>query len=109
MGLMPLPEDDWTLGKCALKALLYMASGVPAVCSAVGEVTKIIDDGVNGFLARTEEDWYRILDTLLRDRSLGERVAAEARRMVVDRFSVSAAAFRLFDVLELLLEEGAVE
>src|SRR5262249_34791093 len=33
IGLMPMPNEDWARGKCAMKALLYQACGVPAVCS----------------------------------------------------------------------------
>jgi len=36
IGIMPMPDDKWSLGKCSLKALLYMAMGIPAVCSPVG-------------------------------------------------------------------------
>jgi hypothetical protein len=33
IGLMPLPDNSWTRGKCGCKALQYMALGIPAVCS----------------------------------------------------------------------------
>ena len=31
VGIMPLTEDPWTLGKCAMKAIQYLGIGVPAV------------------------------------------------------------------------------
>src|SRR5207247_6072798 len=36
IGIMPMHDEEFALGKCAMKALLYMAMGIPAVCSAIG-------------------------------------------------------------------------
>src|SRR5262249_14824025 len=59
VGIMPLPEDPWTLGKCAMKAIQYLGIGVPAVVSPVGANEEVIEHGVNGFHARTTEDWVQ--------------------------------------------------
>ena len=51
IGVMPLPDDNWSKGKCGLKALQFMALGIPTVCSPVGVNTDIIQDDQNGFIA----------------------------------------------------------
>ena len=51
IGIYPLRNDEWALGKCGFKAIQFMACGLPVVAAAVGVNREIIQDGVNGFLA----------------------------------------------------------
>lgn len=102
VGLMPLPEDEWTRGKCALKALLCMASGVPCIATPHGAVLDIIRHGENGWLADSAEEWRAGLKAL-RDPALRSRLGAAARATVEERFSLRLAAPRMADILEALL------
>jgi len=108
IGLMPLPDNELARGKCALKALLYMASGVPAVCSPIGAVTRIITDGEDGFLAASPDDWHAKIERLIKDAPLRERIAEKARRTVESHYSVSAYAPRLLRILRTLCKDGGV-
>ena len=104
---MPLPDTPWARGKCALKALVYMACGVPAVCSPVGVVSTIITDGRNGFLPSSDAEWGETLERLLGDAALRRRIAAEGRKTVEERYALDAHAPRLLAVLRDLCGEGA--
>ena len=90
IGIMPLPDDDWTKGKCGLKGLQYMALEVPTIMSAVGVNTKIISDGENGFLARNEDEWFQKLCLLIENSELRKRVGKEGRKTVKENYSVQA-------------------
>ena len=70
IGVMPLPEDKWSKGKCGAKALQFMGMGIPTVCSPVGVNTEIIQDDQNGFFASTEDEWVDKLSRLLRSAEL---------------------------------------
>jgi glycosyltransferase involved in cell wall biosynthesis len=105
IGLMPLPDTPWARGKCALKALVYMACGVPAVCSPVGVVSTIITNGRNGFLAASGGEWEGVLERLLRDAALRREVAARGRETVEERYSLAAHAPRLLAILRDLCGE----
>lgn len=89
IGLMPLPATDWACGKCGLKALQYMALEIPTVMSPVGVNVEIAAGGA-AVLAGPPEDWHRALAELVVDREKRARIGAEARKRVVDRYSVEA-------------------
>jgi len=90
IGIMPLPDDEWSKGKCGLKGLQYMALGIPTIMSPVGVNTEIISDGVNGFLASDEADWISKLESLIDSKELREKLGTESRRTVILRYSVEA-------------------
>jgi len=100
IGMMPLPDDDWSRGKCGLKALQYMALGIPAICSPVGVNSDIIRDGVNGFLASTEDDWVEKLATLLRSAELRKRFGLAGRRTVESRYSARSQVPRVLEIFK---------
>ena len=85
IGLMPLPDAPFTRGKCAMKALQYMALGIPAVCSPVGVNSDIIHDGENGFLASSEEEWVQVLARLLDDAKLRAEIGEAGHQTVFAR------------------------
>ena len=85
---MPLTDDAWSRGKCAFKLLQYMAAALPCVASPVGANTEAVIDGVNGFHARTTEDWERSLEALLLSPELRARFGASGRAHVESRYSM---------------------
>ncbi len=99
VGIMPLPDDPWTRGKCGLKALQYMALGIPPVVSPVGVNTEIVRHGQNGFLASTPEEWVERLAGVLADEELRGRLGREARITVEERYSARVHAPRLAKIL----------
>ncbi len=108
IGVMPLFDTEWEKGKCALKALEYMAMGIPAVCSAVGENNYVIENGVNGFLCRNEDEWVEALEKLIIDKELRERLGREGNKRVLERYSISVNAKRLAKILRRL-DNGRTE
>jgi glycosyltransferase involved in cell wall biosynthesis len=95
IGVMPLPDAEWERGKCGLKALQYMALGVPPVVSPVGVNTQIVTHGKNGLLAATDAEWEQGLERLLDDPALRLRLGQAARRTVEESYSAAVVAPRV--------------
>ena len=102
IGVMPLPDTPYARGKCAFKLIQYMALGRAAVASAVGVNTEVVDDGVNGFLARGPGDWEASLTALIEDASLRARLGDRARARVEARYALDAVIPAYAEILEAL-------
>lgn len=110
LGVYPLPNEEWVLGKSGLKALQYMGMGIPVVASAIGEASEFIRDGENGFLARTPEEWLQRLTCLIEDPQRRALMGTAGRMTVEQQFSVkvTAPAYRriLHSVFEGISPQG---
>ena len=99
VGVMPLEKTAWDRGKCALKALQYMACGVPCVATPYGAVTEIVIDGVNGVFADTAEEWVAALERL-REKRIRDEMGESARAVVEERYALKHAVGDLAGLLE---------
>lgn len=100
IGLMPLTDDPITKGKCGFKAIQYMALGIPAIVSPVGVNTDIVDEGINGFVCTSEEEWENKITLLLSDPDLRKQIGAAARKKIENNYSVSATESLFFSVFK---------
>lgn len=99
IGLMPLPDDEWSRGKCGLKGLQYMALGIPTLMSPVGVNCEILTDGESGFLPKSEDEWFERLSTLIEQPKLRHKLGHAGREVVVERYSLAAWRERYRDLL----------
>jgi glycosyltransferase involved in cell wall biosynthesis len=106
IGVMPLTDDEWSRGKCAFKLLQYMAAALPCVASPIGANTEAVIDGVNGFHARSDEEWERNLQLLIESPDLRRRFGASGRAHVESRYSMSVYRTRYLDLLAELAAEA---
>ena len=104
IGIMPMPDNEWSRGKCGFKGLQYMALGTAVVLERVGVNPDIVSAGVNGLLANGPEEWSKALGSLITDADLRDRLGREARRTVEERYSVKAWRDRYLEVFNELIE-----
>jgi glycosyltransferase involved in cell wall biosynthesis len=108
IGMMPLPDDRWSKGKCGLKALQFMALGIPTICSPVGVNTDIIQDDQNGFIAGTEDEWVEKLSRLLRSAELRRRLGDAGRATVEEQYSAITQTPRVYEIFKSVLRNVSV-
>ena len=106
IGVYPLPNEEWVLGKSGLKALQYMALGIPTVATDIGTIHRIIRDGENGFLISNEEQWKQTISSLIMDQCLREKTGRKAVVTVEKFYSVSANKDRYLSILNSLTNNG---
>ena len=103
IGVYPLPVGEWVTGKSGLKAIQYMAFGIPPVATDAGINARVIRDGETGLLVRSDAEWLDALERLIRDPALRRRLGEAARRDAVERFSVRATAGHYRQVLDSVM------
>jgi glycosyltransferase involved in cell wall biosynthesis len=101
IGLMPLPDTEWTRGKCGYKILQYFAAGVPAIASPVGVNTNLVSDE-RGRLAESEWEWKRALEELIEDAEARREMGNAARTFVEREFAYQRWAPDLASLLRSL-------
>ena len=104
IGIMPLPDDKWTKGKCGLKGLQYMALEIATIMSPVGVNMDIIQDGENGFLASETGEWVEKISSLIESEELRKRLGRNGRQTVIAKYSVLAYRDNYVNYLNDLLK-----
>lgn len=105
----PLPGRNvsyWEV-KSENRLTLKMALGLPVIASPVPAYLDIVEQGVNGYIARSRAEWLDAIE-VLRNPEHRRRVGSAARRSVLERFSREAQAQKLIAVFEDLLVGAAL-
>ena len=108
MGIMPLPDDEFTRGKCGLKLIQYMACFLPVVASPVGVNREIVEHGRNGFLASDPAEWHTALRGLVEDGQLRKNMGRAARDRVEERYTLERGFGQWQEVIEGIPEGRSV-
>ncbi|MGH2950910.1 MAG: glycosyltransferase family 4 protein [Solirubrobacterales bacterium] len=101
IGVMPIPDDPWTRGKCGYKLLQFFAAGVPAIASPVGVNTELVDSE-RGRLASTDDEWTRALEELIGGVGVRRELGAAGRAFVEREYSYERWAPELADLFDQL-------
>jgi glycosyltransferase involved in cell wall biosynthesis len=103
IGVYPLVDDAWSAAKSGLKAVQYMACGVPFVMSPIGVCAQMGVPGETHFAATTDEEWETALGRLLDDRSLRCTIGRAGRAFAERNYSIEQQADRLASIIRAVV------
>jgi glycosyltransferase involved in cell wall biosynthesis len=101
VGLMPLPDNEWTRGKSAFKLLSYLAAGLPVIASPVGVAAKILNHGRWGWAARSLGDWTGRLSQAWEERNVA--IDPSAREFISGNYSLDLGTGLLTGIFRKVL------
>lgn len=87
VGVMPLPDNGWTQGKCAFKLIQYMSCAIPVIASPVGANCTVVNDSC-GLFANNEESWLSAF-RYMRDNSIKRiQMGKSGRERFIEKYSL---------------------
>lgn len=100
IGIAPMREDPWARGKCGLKVLQYMASGLPVITSPYGINRDLVEAGKTGFHAVSTRQWSDAICRLAGEPGLATAMGAAGREKCESHFTLENTFQRLLQTLE---------
>lgn len=99
--LFILPSLYENMPKALLEA---MSCGMPVIGTNVKGINEVIEHGKNGILCDTDSDSIRAaIVTLMKDEELKQRLAENARKTIVEGYSLSKIATKELKLMEALV------
>jgi glycosyltransferase involved in cell wall biosynthesis len=103
VGMVPLPLNEWNKWKFYMKTAQYMALGIPTVATPLGSNPEVIQHGVNGFLADSEDEWVDYLTLLIKDHELRLRMGHAAARAAQEKYSLESNTQKIIEAFRAAL------
>lgn len=98
IGLLPLVDEEHSKGKSSIKAIQYLACGIPVVGNVTGATAEILNEG-NSIAVSTEEQWLHALEKLVTNRGLAKFMGRAGRKHIEGNHDLKSVAKRLLAVL----------
>ncbi len=104
IGLYPLPDEEWVMGKSGLKALQYMALGIPTIATAIGANFRVIEDSVSGYLVKSPNEWKEKILVLISNANQRKLIGIKGRARVEEYYSIKANRDTYLNIIKKVCE-----
>ena len=85
---MPIPDNEWTRGKCAFKLIQYMACAIPVIGSPVGANLDVVDAKC-GLFATTAKEWAEAFRFFRDQPTIRKEMGKSGRNKVLENYSLT--------------------
>ncbi|MGM0440066.1 MAG: glycosyltransferase family 4 protein [Chlamydiota bacterium] len=99
IGLLPLIEDEFSLGKSPIKAIQYLSCGVPVVGNVFGATAEILDQS-NSIAVNSPREWFLALQKLVTNPSMRKKLGKQGQQDVQHDHNLNKAAKRLWEIIK---------
>jgi len=98
--IAPLVDNLFNGCKSPIKFFEYGAVGCPGVYSRVTPYSGVIEDGRDGLLASSMDEWENALAALVENRDLRQAIALQAQQKIAANWLLSRNAHRMVSIYE---------
>ena len=88
IGVCPLVNNEITQAKSAFKIKQYFSCGVPALGSDVGENARFIEDGGNGFICNTPDEYKKSMIRIKEMKNEEYSLLSSNAKKSIDKFDM---------------------
>ncbi|MFV0162206.1 glycosyltransferase family 4 protein [Empedobacter falsenii] len=87
LGIMPLNETPWELGKCSYKLIQYMGCSIAVLASPVGMNNDVVIPGFNGNFVYAN-DWYSAIEKYINDINSTIEQGENGRKLIESTYNL---------------------
>jgi glycosyltransferase involved in cell wall biosynthesis len=106
IGLAPLACNDFKKAKSNLRRLEYAALGIPVLAQKWGHMADTVENGKDGFLYETEEEFTKCLDVLVKNETLRRDLGRHNYLTAKRDYSLDTVTKHYVEVLKEAVSRG---
>jgi len=91
-----------------IKIYEYMSMGLPTIASAVGEISNVIENGIDGFLVKPGDvkDLERVIEYIIQNFEEAKEIGERGRKKIINTYSINSARKKIEQVLESMVDRN---
>lgn len=86
--LVPLINNTYNRSKSSTKYNETSSYKIPGIYQNIRQYNEVIENGVNGYLCSTEDEWYNAITSLIKDAKLRQAMGENAYRTVEEKHTI---------------------
>ena len=100
IGLLPLPNNPFSDGKSPIKALQYLASGVPVICSKTLACENLLKGQAVALFSENLTEWRTNLKILCQDSEYRKQFSSEGLKFFKKNYDLSEVSQQIIGLLQ---------